>query len=293
MKNLTSKEAFEKITIVIILFNSSEIILECLSKIKNFKIVIVDNGKNEEIISQIKEDFNIQKIIVSKKNLGFGQGVNSAIEHIETDFFLILNPDCIIEESSIINLYDKINKYNSAAVGPWISNDKSCYGIFPEKGKNIIRNSGEIKSSNFLDNKKPDGDFCVDVHKSAALLINKNKFYDVKMFSKKFFLFWEEIDLCRKFRNKKFSVIISPSSTAFHQEGLSVKNDLKSFIIKNYYSEKSPLYYFQVKRNSLNIFWKICKYLFRFFSYLIILNFKKSLKNLIKSIASINYILFG
>tara|TARA_Y100000590_G_scaffold54009_1_gene56365 strand:+ start:2348 stop:3229 length:882 start_codon:yes stop_codon:yes gene_type:complete len=293
MKNLTSSEAHENITIVIVLFNSSEIVFKCLSKIKNFKIIIVDNGKNEKVISKIKHDFNTQQIIKSKKNLGFGKGVNSSIDYIKTKFFLILNPDCIIEETSIINLYEKITKYNSAAVGPWIVNDKTCYGIFPEKGKGIIRNSNEVEIANLIDNKKPDGDVCVDVHASAALLINKNNFIEIKMFNEKLFLFWEEIDLCKRFRNKKFSVLISPSATAFHDRGFSVKSNIKTFLIRKYYSEKSPLYYFQVKRNSLNFFWKILKYLFRSLSYLLILNFKKSLHNLIKSIANINYVLFG
>ena len=53
-----------------------------------------------------------------------------------------------------------------------------------------------------------------------------------------------------------------------------------------------PKIYFNVDKLQLNIYWKIIKYFFRTTSYLLILNFKNSLKNFLKLFATINYILF-
>jgi len=289
---LTENEIYKKITIVIVLYNSTDLVLECLKSIKNFRIIIVDNGKNEKILKKIENDFSIEKIIISKKNVGFGKGVNSAISYIKTDFFLMLNPDSTIDKKSIIDLYKTSIEYNSVASAPWVEDDKSCYGLLPENGKGIKRSNTEIKSAELLNNIKPDGNCCVEVHKCCALLINKKKFLSVKMFNPKYFLFWEEIDLCRKFRNNKFSLVLNPECSMIHHEGNSVNDNIATYCIKTFNHEYSPLIYFNVSKLNLNIYWKIIKYFCRAISYLLILNFKNSLKNFLKLLATINYILF-
>ena len=67
---LTENQIYKKITIVIVLYDSADLVLECFKSIKNFRIIIVDNGKNEKILKKIENDFNIEKIFISKKMLG-------------------------------------------------------------------------------------------------------------------------------------------------------------------------------------------------------------------------------
>ncbi len=192
------------LTIIIVLYNSSKLIFDCLKELSNFKIIVVDNGKNNHLIDEIKKFQNIEKIISKNKNIGFGNAVNFAFEEIVTEYFLVLNPDIVIKENHVLELL-KISQLdkNCAISAPYIPTDKDGYGIFPEKGKNVSRNLLEEKCSKNLENLLPDEIFCADVAKGCALLINSKHFKDVGMFSKEYFLFWEEIDLCRKFRKKK------------------------------------------------------------------------------------------
>ena len=279
------------LTIIIVLYNCSGTIFDCLKYLSKFKIIIVDNGKNKEILAKLDSNKNIIKIISKNKNLGFGNAINFAYNHIKSKYFLVLNPDVIINEDSILSLLEiSINNQNCAISAPYISTDLDGYGILPEKGKGIIRNVNQKKSSKELENLKPSGNFCVDVTKGCAMLINSEHFKNVGKFSNEYFLFWEEIDLCRKFQRNKLSIIVSPNSIAHHNEGTSAKNNLKVFLIRTYYSEKSPLYYFKVKKNSIEIYKKIIKYFFRSLSYLCILNFKNSLKNITKLFAILMYI---
>ena len=142
---------YEKLTIIIVLYNSSKIIFDCLDQIKKFKTIIVDNGKNESILNNIKNYPNIQKIVSKNKNIGFGNGVNFAFESVNTDFFLVLNPDIILKENSILNLLKiSLEDKNCAISAPIIPTDKDGYGIFPEKGKNINRNEYEFNTSKIL-----------------------------------------------------------------------------------------------------------------------------------------------
>ena len=283
----------KELTIIIVLYNSTNLIFECLQSLNNFNIIIVDNGKNKHLLKKLNSYQNIKKIIKPKKNLGFGNGVNLAFKDIETDFFLVLNPDIILNENSIYELL-KISKndLNCAISAPYISTDKDGYSMLPEFGKGIDRTTIQIKCSHKLNNLKPSGNFCAQVTKGCALLINSKHFSDVGMFTKEYFLFWEEVDLCRKFLKKKLSVIISPKALAFHKQGMSAKKTLSVYIKRIYHSEKSPLYYYKAKKNSRSMYILLIKYIFRSFTYLCILNIKNSLKNVIKFSANLSYIFF-
>ena len=78
---------YEDITIVTVLYNSAQINEIFFENLKNFKTIVVDNGKNEEILDKIKTYKNIE-VISKNKNLGYGNAVNFAFKNITTKFFL-------------------------------------------------------------------------------------------------------------------------------------------------------------------------------------------------------------
>ena len=279
---------YEDITIVTVLYNSAQINEIFFKNLKNFKTIVVDNGKNEVILDKIKTYKNI-KIISKNKNLGYGSAVNFAYKNISTKFFLILNPDINIDENSIDTLHNILNQHNDCGiVAPIIYPDEDFYGAFPERNLKKLTLTNALKSRNFLSKPQIEGDICVDVAK-WALLIKSKQFEKVGGFNEKLFLFWEEIDLCRRFRSKKLSVIITPKSKAEHRQYKSADSNFQNFLIKTYYHEYSPLVYFNVQTFSFFYLKRMMKYLFRGISYLVILNLKKSLIYFLRLSASIRY----
>ena len=279
---------YEDITIVTVLYNSAQINEIFFENIKNFKTIVVDNGKNEEILDEIKTFKNI-KIISKNKNLGYGGAVNFAYKSITTKFFLILNPDINIDENSINTLHNILNQHNDCGiVAPITYPDVDFYGAFPERNLKKLTLTNALKSRNFLSKPQIEGEICVDVAK-WALLIKSKQFEKVGGFNEKLFLFWEEIDLCRRFRSKKLSVIITPKSKAEHKQNKSSDSNFQNFLIKTYYHEYSPLVYFNVQTFSFFYLKRMMKYLFRGISYLVILNLKKSLIYFLRLSASIRY----
>jgi len=280
---------YENLTIVTVLYDSSELINDLLKNLINFKVIVVDNGNNEQIIKKLSGFRNI-KVITQKKNLGYGRAINFAFEKIKSKYFFVLNPDLVISEKSIYGLYDLITKNPDAGiVAPITEPDEDFYGLFPEKNTKKIMDPNEIRCRNLLKSSKIEGEICVEVAKGSALLLNSEHFEKVGKFDERYFLFWEEIDLCRRFRSKKQSVIVSPSSLAIHKQGQSSKKSMKNFIIRTFYSEYSPLIYFNVKKLSSFLIYKQMRYLFRSIAYLFIFNIKKSFINLIKLYANIRY----
>ena len=280
-----------KITIIIVAYNSTNLIFECLKSLKNFNIIIVDNKNDKSIINKLKNYKNVS-LVTKNKNLGFGNAINFAFEYVNTENFLILNPDVVISEESILKIKNTIDTHTDCAIAAPINMpDDDSFGIFPEKRVLYEKNKNKILSKNNLNLKVPIGEICVDVSKGCVLLIKSKYFKKVKGFSKEYFLFWEEIDLCRKFRDEGLSVIVNPNSIAEHRQGNSTKKNIYSFLLRSYHNEISPLYYFRVNKFNKKIFKNILKYIFRSISYLFILNLKSSLKNLAKFYANINYLL--
>lgn len=282
---------YKDLTIIIVLYNDTGLVLNLLNKIKNFKIIIVDNGKNDKILKEIIIFKNIISIIKNKKNIGYGNAINIAVDQIKTEYFLILNPDLEIDEKSVVRLLEDIKRYNAIGGSPIVVPDKDFYGIFPEKENGISRKFLEKEIFDNLKKTKIEGPCSVDVAKGCVMLFNTNVFNKIGKFDKKFFLFWEEIEICRRIRQNKFSYIISPNSCAFHHQGNSSKQNLITFFIRIFHSELSPLIYFNVNKFSGILFLRSLKYLFRSISYLCILNFYKSFKNIIKFFAVFYYAL--
>ena len=280
---------YEELTIVTVLYDSSELINDLLKNLINFNVIVVDNGNNEKILKKLSNFENL-KVITKKKNLGYGRAINFAFEYVKSKYFFVLNPDLVISEKSIYNLYTLITKNPDAGiVAPITEPDEDFYGSFPEKNTKKKLGPNEIICQNLLKDSKIEGEICVDVAKGCALLLNSDHFKKIGKFDERYFLFWEEIDLCRRYRSMKNSVIVSPSSLALHKQGQSSKKSIKNFIIKTFYSEYSPLIYFNVKELSSFLIYKQIRYLFRSVAYLLILNVKKSFINLIKLYANIKY----
>ena len=287
MKNESSNE----LTIIIVAYNSNELLIECLNIVKEFKVIIVDNGKNTKIFSKLNYQNNNIKIITKNKNLGFPKAINFAVEFVKTNYFLILNADTFISKESINNLLKTCKKYeNCGASAPITKLAKDGYDLLPESEKGIQRNENGKKNAIKFHNFIPDGEICVEVAK-LGLMINLKNFLTVKKFNENYFMFWEEIDLCRKFKKYKFSVIVNPLATLIHKEKKSSNKDINTFMIKNFHLELSPLIYFDIKKNSFFLYLRLMKYIFRTLSYLCILNFKKSFHNILKFSAVFYYIL--
>ena len=280
---------FNEITIITVLYNSSKIVENFFDSLKNFKIIVVDNGKNEKILDKIQNFKNIQ-VISKNKNLGYGRAINFAFENVSTNFFLVLNPDLTVDVNSIENMLNIFNQYSDCGiVAPVTVPDKDFYGAFPERNLKNVDSSSAIKSRELLLNSKIEGELCVDVAKGCALLISAKHFKNIGKFDEKYFLFWEEIDLCRKSRSKKNSVIVTPKSKAQHNQGKSSKSNIQNFLIKTFHNEYSPLIYFNVQKFTTHHFKKIIKYFIRGLLYLLILNIKKSITNFVKLTANIKY----
>ena len=263
-----------KITIIILIFEENlNTILNCIKSVKNFKIIIVDNSGNKKRKEAVTKKFNIYKYFLNKINLGFAKGNNIGIKNCDTEYLLILNPDCIISEESINKLLASILKY------------ENCYITAPtfidENNQLTFNASSFPEISHNIDILKLEGDICCQTVLGAAMFCKTEQIKSLDMFDENFFIFYEDYDLCRKIYNKKKSVIQIFNATAVHQHGLgnSIKNTFKRSFIINFNMTFSELYYFykinKHQKKYDNLEKKVLNYFIKSIICLLIFNLNK------------------
>ena len=218
---------FEKnITFVIVSFKSSHIIEKCIQSINsNIKIIVVENSDNVVVKKYLENKFSNVEVIITKKNLGYGKGNNFGISKVKTQYAFILNPDAILEKNCLSELSKaQINlKDDFTILAPNLSNN---YGYFSSP-KNNLQN--EILE--------------VDYVKGFAILINLKKINFDKIFDENFFLFLEEIDLCKRIKNSGGKIFVAMNSKVQHSGKQASEYSLNIELCRNWHWMWSLFYY--------------------------------------------------
>ena len=262
-----------KITIIIVLYREDYYLLyKTLDKIREFRKIIIDNSNNLELKNKIEENFKIEKYILNKKNYGFSSGYNQGVKLSETDFCLILGPDCIIDSESIIKLYEKLTLNEDCFLTTSTSyneNNQLTYtaGLLPENGEKDF----PIKL---------EGDICVESTLGACMFFKKKDFIEMGLFDEIFFIYFSDDDLCRKIKKRGKYIIQVFESKCIHSHGISkVKNIFEKIYLREHYYLLDEFHYFHKsdkhKKKMDGIISKKNNYLIKIFTSLFALRFKK------------------
>ena len=218
---------FEKnITFVIVSFKSNHIIEKCIQSINsNIKIIIVENSNNIAVKKYLENKFLNVEVIIANDNLGYGKGNNLGISKVNTQYAFILNPDAVLGKNCLNELSKaQVNlKDDFAILAPNLSIN---YGYFTNQ-KNNFQN--EILE--------------VDYVKGFAILINLKKINFNKIFDENFFLFLEEIDLCKRIKDSGGKIFVALNSEIQHSGKQASEYSLNIELCRNWHWMWSLFYY--------------------------------------------------
>ena len=207
----------QNLSIVIVTFKSEAVIHECIKSIdKDIKIIVIENSNNIQFKEELELRYNNVTCVLSYDNLGMGRGNNFGIKKTETDFVLILNPDVILQNTTINELIKASQEISNFAIIAPISSDINYpnYKLDNEK-KIIITNESPFKV------KSVDG---------FAMLFNKKKLDKIILedyFDENFFMYLENDDLCKRIVDAKEFIYVAPNSTIKHLGGKAVNKKYK------------------------------------------------------------------
>ena len=251
----------DKITIVINTFKSEDKIYNCLKSISiNFKVIVVENSKNTNFKNELESKYSNVECILAGENLGYAKGNNLGLSKVASQYALILNPDAMLEKNTLDNFLISANNVDDfAIIGPAKQNEFSTEDENRDK-KNI---------------------FLVDQLKGFAMFLNLKQFKDIGFFDKNFFIYLEEIDLCKRLRQNNKKIYLD-KNIKIHHLGGSSHNNLINFemeLSRNWHWMWSTFYYNKKHYGFLNSLFKISGKFFssliKIFFYTLIFNRKK------------------
>ena len=233
-------------SIIIVNYNTKNLLKNCLDSIFNnfnkddFEVIVVDNNSNDKSIEMLKRYGDIIKVVENQKNFGFGKANNIGTKVAQGEYLFFLNSDTIIHSNILSKINSEFESDNSVGiVSPKLilNNGKQqehAYGKFPNLLNIIV---AKFKKQKFSNHKN----FEVDWVSGAALIVRKNIFKEVKGFDNKFFMYFEDIDLCKKVKRLNYKIVVLNKVKILHLGGKSIK---KTGIRKRYYHH-SQNYYFK------------------------------------------------
>jgi len=261
----------QNLSIVIVTFKSEGVIHECIKSIdKDIKITVVENSNNYQFKDELEKSYKNVSCVLSNENLGMGAGNNIGIKKSETDFVLILNPDVILEPSTINELIIASEKISNFAIIAPISSDIN----YP--------------NYKFKDNKKISIDynfpFKVKSIDGFAMLFNKKKLdiiFHENYFDENFFMYLENDDLCKRIIEAKEDMFIAPLSKIKHLGGKAVNIKYKNEVefARNWHWIWSKFYFNKKHHGYFAAFTKgFPKFIFSFIKYIFYLLIKNKIK---------------
>ena len=227
------------LTIVIVSFKSGDILHRCIKSIdKKYPIIIVENSQNIKLKEELEKKYSNVECILPEKNLGYGAGNNLGIKNSKTKYVLTLNPDTILYENTISKLLEQANIIEDfALLGPKVVSET----------ENLSNTESKIKAVNYI--------------KGFAIFFNKEKFINVGFFDENYFLYFEEIDLCKKVIKSNNKIYLINDALIKHIGGKSHedKYDFEMELSRNWHWMWSSFYYYKKNYNYYYALFKVLK----------------------------------
>jgi len=228
------------ITVSIVSHNHGNMIKKLIFQLIKFhqvsKIIITLNVPEKIKFIKLKKI----KLIINKEKKGFGENHNQAFNFCKTKFFCVLNPDIIFVNNPFNRLISKIISSRSSLIAPLVINKKGkiedSFRYFPTfysiLKKVIFRNTGTYKiKKNHIYVEWVAGMFMFFVSK---------KFKTINGFDNKYFIYYEDVDICVRLWKKKCKIIVDTYSKVIHD----ARRDSRKKLIYFYQHLKSMLRYF-------------------------------------------------
>ena len=233
-----------KVSVLIVSYNVKQYIIHCIDSVNKsdytglIEIIVVDNNSFDGSLDEIKSKMKSVICIINDINVGFGKAVNQAAKVATGEYYFILNPDTIIEESTISTFVNYLEKDPAIGlVGPKIVNSdgslqKGSKRSFPTISvafpkligfDKIFPNSKWAGRYN-LNYLNPNEIHKVDAISGSCMFIRSELFNKIGGFDERFFMFGEDLDLCYQVYKQGREVHYMPTTQIMHYQGESVKS---------------------------------------------------------------------
>lgn len=221
-----------------------------------WEAVVVDNASSDGSARIPTDLARHVRVIANSRNTGFAHGVNQGVAATTGEFVLIMNPDCQLGTGALGILIADLQRAPKCAVaGPRIldpdgnvqgsarGDPDMLTGVFGRTGwlRRAMPGLG-ISRRNVVDAGISNTEAAaVDWVSGACMLARRDALAAVGGFDERYFLYWEDADLCRRLRTEGYEVRYVPAAVAVHKVGVSSRGSRPDAI--RAFHESAYLYY--------------------------------------------------
>ncbi|QQE79207.1 glycosyltransferase family 2 protein [Alicyclobacillus sp. SO9] len=229
---------------VIVTYNSQEIIEDCLISLRDAmtvytgqtEIIIVDNSSSDDVfnlLQQLQTAFTF--LLIQSENKGFGNGVNLGTKHAHGDYIVVLNPDVRVTRSFFVDLESTISDSPRAAIiGPKLLNRDGSVQLSCRRFPSLLSVLGnripfatrmsivDLHVNRYLMNDfEHDSAKTVPFILGACMVIRKAVFDEIGGFDQSYFLYYEDVQLCKDVWSAGWEIWYTPKVMAVHDHARS------------------------------------------------------------------------
>ena len=237
------------LSIIIVNWNVKDLLRLCLQSLETWQaqmspasaprqpsteIIVVDCASSDGSTDMVRQEFPQVILVASDKNLGYAGGNNAGIDEATGRCLLILNPDTQIVSDAPTRMLAYLDSHpHVGAVGPQLryadGSLQSSRRRFPTLGTAFFEstllhqwfpNNRQARHYHMVD-QPADQPQPVDWVVGAALMVRKKVWDEVGPFDEAYFMYFEELDWCRRCRQVGWEVRYLPEAVVVHHEGKS------------------------------------------------------------------------
>ena len=238
------------ISVIIVNYKVREYIANLLNSLYkaqqnlSLEIFVVDNASGDDSKEFLTERFPDIIFIQNNENLGFGKANNLAINQASGKHILIINPDTLVSEDTLIKMVSHMERHpKCGAAGCKILNPDGTFApesrrtvpsIWSSSAKLLGLSSLFPKSRLFgayymswLDENEPSQ---VPVLSGAFMFWRAEVLKSLQGFDERFFMYGEDIDLCYRIQKTSYHIDYVPATSVIHYKGESTQKDNLKYI---------------------------------------------------------------
>ncbi len=207
----------DRLSVVVVTHDSAAVVGGCLAALPaGADVVVVDNASTDATLSEVLLVRPDATVIDSDLNLGFGRAVNAGLARTRRDLVLVINPDCVLGQGAAAALVAAADRYPGAGLFAPLLVDAFCR-IQPshDVAQTVRRHYGRRTGP------APEGDLGADFLSGAAFVVRRSAWDRVGGFDERFFLFYEDDDLCLRLRRAGYGLVLVEGAVARHLGGAS------------------------------------------------------------------------
>jgi N-acetylglucosaminyl-diphospho-decaprenol L-rhamnosyltransferase len=198
----------------------------------NFKgkvICTINNG-----VELFDKTYNLDlSFIFNPKPYGFGENHNNAFKICKTKYFCVVNPDVIFDTNIFNILVDNLENYNK--IGVITSGSIDSYGVQQDNARdfpNIFTLFLKVFGRhNYIKYNKNQGLIEADWVSGQFMFFNSIVYKNLDGFSPKYFMYYEDVDICKRLRLNGYKVILNSNIYIIHNAQRSSHFNIKLFFI--------------------------------------------------------------